>query len=182
MAEESIDEVLRKATAERKPLTEQEKKEAMAVAGQVWKTAIEKAKGRDAHLHKEDEESRTYIWINVPKQKPTQDSPDLEILVSRQKFNEKGTTDSPKIESWKFSPGEVTKTDFHSSSNEVAFEAANAIEDPWKREMAIRKYHKRNIERQTQESFDPNGEELEVLHSLISSAQPVVSSVKIVRE
>lgn len=60
MPEESIDEVINKATTERKPLSEEEKKEAMEVAREVWKKAMEKAEGRKGSvlLNMEDDVSR----------------------------------------------------------------------------------------------------------------------------
>ena len=75
MPEESIGDFLQKVSTERKPLTEEEKKEAMVVAREVWKKAMEQAGGRkDTEIgifRAEDENSRKK-WdeaIGSPKTK-----------------------------------------------------------------------------------------------------------------
>lgn len=187
MPEESIDEVLRKATAERKPLTDQEMKEAMVVAGEVWKKAMERTKefkeGEPPTLREEDDKGRTYVYIDPQKQRlDLIDSPDLRIQVSRQTRNNNGQHNPAWTDIYKISPTSVTKTHQEHTANEGVLQQALSTEDPLQMESALNDYHQKMKEQGIQESYHPDRADLQRLLVLVSSAKPVVSSVKIVRE
>ena len=169
MAEDPIGDFLRKVTAERKPLSEQERKEAMKVGKEIWSKAAEKTKGRDsAVLELIQPDCTTIVYVSNPRHIDSkynkallQDSnTDLVIDVLRFTQGLKMT----RQDIYDFSPGKVTKLERHTSQADHPA----STEDP---ELALRNYIKRVKEQTTEEQYDPGKQDLQSLLDLVSSAQ-----------
>lgn len=188
MTEESIDNVLKKATTERKPLSEEEKREAMEAGKEVWRTAMEATKGRrSVDLKLEDLDCSILIYIYNPRHKESKHSkaflqdPDTDLVISvfRQVRDERGISSVAEMDRYEFAPGKVTKLEMHPGQTDI--NKYLSIKDPFQAELAMRNDAKREKEQRTEERYHPDKEDLQNLLSVVSSAKELLpSSVKVV--
>ncbi len=188
MPEESIDEFLKKVTQERKPLSEEEKREIMEVAREVWKKAMEKSEGKDsASLVNETSDTRQRLTVfrgeKVAMHKPKNPNIDLVIMSSRE--------GSRIVDKYFFSPNEVTKTTFDLTGTRdidigkltvnMGFSAEGLRVEKTHLEksdpVVIRKQAKKQEERRTEVTYHPDKVDLEHLLSSLSSARLLTSNI-----
>ena len=182
MPEVSVDEFLEKAATERKPLSEEEKKEAMVVARKVWRAAIEKTNGKDfVLLKKETPNAHTYLNIDthIDKNSPNRKeypNTDLIISVYREIRDAKGQMNTVEMSVYSFSPEKVTKRTFSPDSDMTEYDksyySSKIIGSP-EHDLAMSKYWQASKERSTQEVYHPDKADLTTLLQNLSSAKPI---------
>lgn len=193
---DSFDELLKQPVPERKPLSQEEGKEAIITA---WKLRdIAKAKipeGKDFIMivfeKTEDIHQRITLYSGkkIEMQKPRNPKTDLVIMVSEEKKNESGEMIPTRVvDKYFFADDEVTKTTFDlrgtkdvnfgrlniniGADREGKFQDVNAnfqMSDP----SLINKQAERQINQRTEETYHPNAADLNNLLANLSSTKPL---------
>lgn len=183
---EPIEEFLEQAAVERKPFSEQEKKEAMVVARKVWVKAMER--GEEARgsgmLTLEEPLSRKHVFIydkesskRVGLHKIGKTNIDLVIaVVTEARDKEEGPMSPVGDDAYYFSPDEVTK-----ASKSVELPDTKILDKidrhPIQLDILMSKYQRRLNERRVEEFIHPDEKELSQLLDLITVARvPYISS------
>jgi len=177
MAEESIDNFLKRVGATREPLSEQEKKEAMIVAWKVRDIAKGKIpKGKEFGILTNAKQTERFIIYAEPlaEDKPPwvpRDS-NLQIDVLRSVQNAMGGMVNVGFDSYYISSsGVIKQTVIYPSPDQL--EEAHFQEKHIPREPVSTKKARLSREQSTQEIYHPDKEDLTSLLSDISSAKPL---------
>lgn len=197
MSQEPIDEFLKRAIVERKQLSDQEREDAMSVAREVWKKAIEKANGKEYEMFfniSPESEQRISLFLGqkVAIHKPENPKTDLVIMVSESLKDEKGNMALTGIvNKYFFAPNEVVKKEFNLRGvkpinsrmtvdasigesmdlRDIKFANPRLEFDPNVMEQA-----RRQEEQRTEETYHPDKADLSSLLSDLSSAKATQSS------
>ena len=188
MAEGQLEDFINKLPAERKPLSEQEEKEAMIEAWKLRdlaKARIRKGKYM-AILEGKDGDKGFIIYINLlkaedPKLSGVPQDSDVSIDVLWKAKDSKGRNIDQSFDFYYLSSSSVAKVITTPPQDRDALEETDFIEDSLRREAAVRKRTLLSREQATQEIYFPDKSDLRTLSKLIASAQeafPSVSSVK----
>lgn len=191
-SEEPIGQVLGKLLAERKPLSEEEAKEAVAAGREVWRKAMEKAEGKKyASLWHETPDTREHITLytdeKIAMHKPENPNTDLVIMTSKEVRGKEGEMIATRIvHKYFFAPDEVTKTTFDLTGtkdinfgkldinigvdNEGKFQDVHAHAQMSDLNL-IRKQAERQMEQRIEETYHPDKADLSNLLAAISSAK-----------
>jgi hypothetical protein len=185
MAEESVDDFLKKVTAERKPLSEEERKEAMVVALQVWKIAMEKTNGKNSaslSLDNNDRDSRIYINIENPRHQDSSYNkallvPNTDLVVG---ISGSGVGRGREMHQYEFSPGKVTKIVTTNPPPEMHMSKYLGNENTLQQLLVMSEAAKRRNALVTRERYHPDKKDLQSLLSIVSSARESSSPSKVV--
>ncbi|MDO8621384.1 MAG: hypothetical protein Q7R31_03870 [Candidatus Levybacteria bacterium] len=177
---EPIEEFLEQAAAERKPFSEQEKKNAMIIARKVWIKAMER--GREAResgmLVLEEPLSRKHVFIydkessrRAGLQKIGKSNIDLMIaVVAEARDKEECPMSLVGDEAYYFSPDEVIKV-----SKSIELPDAKILDKidrhPAQSDILMSKYQRRLNERRVEKFIHPDEKELNQLLDLIIVAK-----------
>lgn len=178
MPDESVDKFLEEILFAEKPLSEAEKKEAMGVARKVWVEAMKKTKkGENVTSLKaeaSDGEEDIALYTNEKIRMIEPEDPRTDLVINVRHRDNKGDL-SPISYQYEFSPDKVVRKRFDLSAQGVinANDFAE-IRDP----VVSAKILQRARAQQLEEMSQPNSAHLSNLLTLVSTAQPVVSSVR----
>lgn len=168
MAEESIDDFLKEVATERKPLSEEERREAMRIVLQVREIAIKKSEGGEVidfvnrypdyqqeisiHLDKED----------IEMLKPKNPQTELAVITQKKATDKNGKVVFREDKLYFFAPDEVIVVEFGMKDIKLGFT------NPANLDQAMR-----TVEQMTQEEYHPGKTDLNNLLSDLSSAEPM---------
>lgn len=154
------DEFLKRVTTEREPLSEEEKKEAMAVAGEIRQKAMDRRGDRDcvslrSETPKVPQRITLYSGDKIKMHNAPNPATDLVIMVSED--------ESRIVHKYFFAPDKVIKTTFD----------LTGVEDINMGDSDIREQAKQQLERRTEETYFPDKADLFSLFLSLSSAREV---------
>lgn len=185
---EPIEEFLEQAAAERKPLSEQEKEEAMVVAREVWKKAMEYAESpASSNRGLEDKDSHTSISI-YKNPRPQEFrfgellDPNTDLVITLVKTARDANTfrtstaKTADMDIYIFSPSKVTKLERRMVPTKVDRYVATG--DRIQTVPVVNKDANRQREQETQEGYHPKKEDLQDLLNKLSSAKTVAFLIK----
>lgn len=166
--EETIKQFLEKLPAERKLLSEEEKKEAAVTAREVREKAMEKAGGKDfVSLQNPDTNQEIRLYLGVKAQGLPGKDPGVDLVIKVINFIDPELP-ANIVHDYCFNPDGVEKTTYDlSATKPINFKKLLSIEDPKKRADIIA----RAKEQITEETYEPNKDELTVLLRNLSSAK-----------
>lgn len=170
-----LDKVLKAAITERKPLSEDERKEAMTIARDIWKKAMEKLNGKECVLLKTKDGNSTII-IDAGKQAKEillalgKDFK-ADLIISVQKMNPQQLPEA-FIHDYYLMPDGVKKTTFDLSGvKPISLNMLWAIEDPIQRTIIANREKARAEAQRTEETHEPDKADLTNLLQDLSFAQ-----------
>lgn len=182
---EPIEEFLEQAAVERKPLSEQEKKEAMAVAHKVWVKAMERVKEikaagagmlvlEDPLLRKNviiyDKESAVGLGLR----KTGKTNTDLVIaVVTEARDKEEGPKSPVGDDMYYFVPNEVVKVSrsIKLPDRQILDKIYSQDKHPLRSELLMSEYQRRLNEQRVEKLTYPDKRELTDLLNIVSSAK-----------